>query len=251
MASINGFRTCRSSDWGTYRIPGTRRSLLVRREIAPLLIGFAAEFHRMVEPIDTGRLDDWGAVCRSVTGKSRKPSFHAAGLAIDLNALRHPYGRRNTFSPNQRRIILALCKKYGLRWGGTYSKPDDMHVEVILPRDQALALVRRVQSVPAQSVHNSPAKRQPSSLLVVDGSFGPATIRAVQRALGVAQDGRFGSQTKKALQARLGVRADGDFGPISVRALQRKVAGTAVDGDWGPNTTRALQRHLNQGGQFR
>lgn len=244
--ALNGFTTCRSSDWGTYRIPGTRRSLLVRREIAPLLIGFAAEFHRLVEPIDSGRLDDWGAVCRKVKGRATI-SFHAGGLAIDLNALRHPMGRRNTFSPNQRRIIAALCKKYGLRWGGTFRRPDDMHVEVIISRPQALALVRRVQSLPTSSVNHP--KPVASGKLVVDGDFGPASIRALQRVLGVADDGRFGPGTKRALQRRLGVRADGDFGPQSTKALQRKV-GTAADGDWGPNTTRALQRHLNAGGRL-
>src|SRR4051812_7074846 len=82
--------------------------------------------------------------------------------------------------------------------------------------------------------------------LVVDGVFGPATIRALQRALGVAVDGQFGPVTQKALQSRLGVAADGVIGPITIRALQRRV-GATVDGQWGPETTKALQRALNAG----
>lgn len=80
--------------------------------------------------------------------------------------------------------------------------------------------------------------------LAVDGDFGPATKRALQRWLGVAADGIVGPATRKALQVRLGVRADGIWGPVTVRALQRLVGATA-DGQWGPNTTRALQVYLN------
>lgn len=85
----------------------------------------------------------------------------------------------------------------------------------------------------------------PSSL-AVDGEFGPNTIRALQRVIGVTADGLFGPNSKRALQRYLGVRVDGIIGPSTVRALQRKV-GSSADGEWGPNTTRQLQRHLNAG----
>ena len=148
--AINGFSTCNPSVLGIYKVPGTRRSLQVRREIAPLLVGFAAEFHRLVEPID-GKLDDWGYACRKVRFRNTV-SFHSAGLAIDLNAVRHPLGTTGTFSAKQASIIRALCRKYGLRWGGDYrGRKDFMHVEVILPRGAALALVKRLQTHTATS----------------------------------------------------------------------------------------------------
>ncbi|EYT59754.1 hypothetical protein D514_0111620 [Microbacterium sp. UCD-TDU] len=82
--------------------------------------------------------------------------------------------------------------------------------------------------------------------LDVDGNFGPASIAALQRALGVRVDSQMGPITVSALQAALGVTVDGSAGPATVRALQTML-GVAVDGRWGPDTTRALQAWLNAG----
>ena len=82
-------------------------------------------------------------------------------------------------------------------------------------------------------------------VLVVDGDFGPATIRATQRWIGAAPDGVWGPASKRALQRKLGVTVDGVVGPVTVRALQRLV-GVVADGDWGPKTTRGLQGYLNR-----
>lgn len=82
--------------------------------------------------------------------------------------------------------------------------------------------------------------------LVVDGQFGPTTIKALQYNLHVADDGAFGPMSKKALQGRLGVVQDGSIGPITIKALQKHV-GAVVDGSWGGGTTSAIQRALNAG----
>jgi peptidoglycan hydrolase-like protein with peptidoglycan-binding domain len=94
--------------------------------------------------------------------------------------------------------------------------------------------------------------------LVVDGSFGTATISATQRAIGVVADGSWGPASKRALQRHLntwadaGLVVDGSTGPATVTALQRHLntmvgAGLALDGVWGTGTTRALQTALNRG----
>lgn len=86
--------------------------------------------------------------------------------------------------------------------------------------------------------------------LVVDGIFGPSTIKALQKVLGVTQDGIFGTQTKKALQTHVGTTADGVFGKNSNIALQKHLNARgehlAVDGIWGSATTAGLQRVLNR-----
>jgi len=82
--------------------------------------------------------------------------------------------------------------------------------------------------------------------LVVDGIVGPATIRAEQRALGVAADGIIGPNTIRARQRKVGTAADGLDGPNTRRAWQRYL-GVTADGIVGPNTIRALQRRLNAG----
>lgn len=82
--------------------------------------------------------------------------------------------------------------------------------------------------------------------LDVDGSFGPATIRKLQAALGVTVDGVWGPKSKRALQRKLGVTADSVIGPKTVKALQRKI-GAGIDGAWGRATTKKLQIALNEG----
>lgn len=93
-------------------------------------------FDTYVEDVDKGR-DDWGWAHRPIRGKTKGFSNHASGCAIDLNAMLHPRGAVNTFTPAQRNAIRKrLSEKYKgvIRWGGDYnqaiSKRDDMHFEI-------------------------------------------------------------------------------------------------------------------------
>lgn len=82
--------------------------------------------------------------------------------------------------------------------------------------------------------------------LRVDGIWGPATTRALQKALGTTQDGVISSQYPfNAIKAIEGVQwnSRNPSGSDMVRALQRKL-GVNVDGSLGPNTVKALQRYL-------
>ena len=107
----------------------------------------------------------------------------------------------------------------------------------------------------------------------VDGRLGTATVKVLQKRLGVAQDGRAGEDTWKALQRLLGTPQDGAVshqsyratelgngvvprawrftgrgskGSKMVAALQKRV-GVKADGIWYQSTTSALQRAINQG----
>jgi len=114
-------------------VPGTKIKLRVAQRCAPLLVAFAADFHRLVEPIDEGSLDDWGFNYRPVRGKTTGLSNHASGTAVDLNATKHPLGKRNTFTDEQAIKVRALAAKYGCRWGGDYrNRADEMHFEINL-----------------------------------------------------------------------------------------------------------------------
>jgi len=92
---------------------------------------------------------------------------------------------------------------------------------------------------------STPAKTS-SGKLAVDGSWGAATTKALQKALGVTQDGVMGPVTIKALQRKVKVTADGKIGPNTRKALQRYL-GVAQDGVWGVKTVKALQTRLNKG----
>jgi len=85
-----------------------------------------------------------------------------------------------------------------------------------------------------------------STKLTVDGNLGPATIKALQKLLGVTQDGALGPATIKALQKATGQTQDGLQGPNTIKALQMNIGATA-DGELGPDTIKKLQTFLNAG----
>jgi hypothetical protein len=126
----------------SYPVKGTKIKLRCAEKVAPLLIGFAEEFHEIIEPIDEGTLDDWGYCFRNVRGSTDKLSNHSSGTAIDLNASKHQLGKVGTFPNEKVPMIRALAKKYGLRWGGDYkSRADEMHFEIDLSEAKAAALI--------------------------------------------------------------------------------------------------------------
>jgi hypothetical protein len=126
----------------SFPVKGTKIKLRCAEKVAPLLIGFAEEFHELIEPIDEGTLDDWGYAFRMVRGSTEKLSNHSSGTAIDLNATQHPLGKVGTFPAEKVPMIRALAKKYGLRWGGDYkSRADEMHFEIDLSEAKVAALI--------------------------------------------------------------------------------------------------------------
>jgi hypothetical protein len=127
------------------RVPGTGLKLRVAAPVAPLLIAFARDFHKEIERINEGQLDDWGYAYRDIRGASTL-SNHASGTAIDLNATQHPLGAENTFTDEQARSIRRLCRKYGLRWGGDYrNRKDEMHFEIAMNAAQVANLIRTLR----------------------------------------------------------------------------------------------------------
>jgi hypothetical protein len=131
----------------SFTVPGTKLKLACAKAVAPLLVGFAAEFHELIEPIDEGTLDDWGYAFRDVRGSTTTLSNHSSGTAIDLNATQHPLGKVGTFPAEKVPMIRALAKKYGLLWGGDYrNRKDEMHFEVILTPAKAAALIKKLEN---------------------------------------------------------------------------------------------------------
>jgi hypothetical protein len=129
----------------TFAVPGTKIKFACAKAVAPILVSFAKEFHELVEPIDQGQLDDWGYAFRMTRGSDRVLSNHSSGTAIDLNAIKHPLGKSNTFNKDQRNIINLLITKYGLAWGGNYKKrKDDMHFEIALNQNQVTNKIKEL-----------------------------------------------------------------------------------------------------------
>jgi hypothetical protein len=146
---VNGYRIGR--DWRklgakVYRVPGAPGiSLILRADIAPLLLYAAREWNRRVEPLHRGWC--WSFNYRDVRGMTQ-PSFHAACAAIDCNAPLHPLGTNpaHSFSKRQiREIHKILDELHGtVRWGGSYThRKDPMHLEVIARPEHAAAVAKQ------------------------------------------------------------------------------------------------------------
>jgi len=146
MQSYNGWPASKDqAEIGIVSIPieGTKLKVRCAKAVAPLIAGFCKEFHKLIEPIDEGTLDDWGYAFRDVRNVPGKLSNHASGTAIDINATQHPLGKVGTFPAEKIPMIKALSKKYGLIWGGseTWKRRDEMHFEIALGEAKVAALI--------------------------------------------------------------------------------------------------------------
>lgn len=102
----------------------------------------------------------------------------------------------------------------------------------------------------SSSSSSSSSGSSSSGQLEVDGQWGPATTRAMQKALGTYCDGIVSQQYSAYKSANPGLRpsswewvSNPKGGSNMVKALQKKV-GSSADGFIGPNTIRALQRYV-------
>jgi hypothetical protein len=85
-----------------------------------------------------------------VRGTTDKLSNHSSGTAIDLNATKHALGKVGTFDEAKVPMIRALAKKYGLTWGGDYrNRKDEMHFEIAISQEKAIALAKKLELVHA------------------------------------------------------------------------------------------------------
>ena len=125
----------------SYKVEGTSLKLRCAEKVEPLLLNFAKEFNELIEPLEGEALDDWGYCYRDVRGVPGKLSNHSSGTAIDLNATKHPLGKVGTFDAAKVPMIRALAKKYGLTWGGDWTRKDEMHFEIALSPEKVRALI--------------------------------------------------------------------------------------------------------------
>lgn len=146
--SYNGWPASKNPDEigiKSYGIRGTDIKIKAAAGCGPLLAEFVAQFHLLIEPIDTGGLDDWGYCYRMVRGTTDKLSNHSSGTALDLNAAAHALGKVGTFPAEKVPMIQALAKKYGLTWGGDYrGRKDEMHFELHLNAEQASKMITKL-----------------------------------------------------------------------------------------------------------
>lgn len=239
-ASQNGWRANDSTVTANQLVPGTEVKLRVRKD-APglLLLEVASAFDRLVEDIDNARgaLDDWGYAERPVRGSTTVLSNHASGTAIDLNATKHPLGKRNTFSPTQVARINEIVAVTGgaVTWGGIWNRPDEMHFEIsdgatMADCERALSAMKSFNR--KQTSNPAPAAEvTPSTTVLRNGSVGEE-VKHLQRILNawypwlnLVVDGRYGRKTEDAVryfQTRSQIASDGIAGPVTKSKLGMK-----------------------------
>jgi peptidoglycan hydrolase-like protein with peptidoglycan-binding domain len=170
---------------------------------------------------------DYYAVCAILGASDPVPATLMAGLKQAIAQCRKRSGNAVV---GHRDLYATACP------GQLYARLNELRT---IPTRVVTVVSRSVKRV-VRVVTKAP--------LIVDGSFGPATIRQWQKVMGTTQDGVISkpSELVRAVQRRLGVAADGLLGPNTWRAIQRRI-GVAADGIPGPITIKALQRRLNTG----
>ena len=103
----------------------------------------------------------------------------------------------------------------------------------------------------AQTTHVATQNAAKSNKIAVDGIPGYHTYLGLQKLYGMRyQDGKISkpSATVKVIQKHVGVTRDGYFGPVTYRAMQRKL-GTLVDGKVSHPSLmwKQIQRDINNG----
>lgn len=188
----------------------------------------------------------WGFADRAKRTDAASTSFHAFGLAIDINAPENPQTRSHRFGGLHELPANtgALVRPLGIEWGGSWSPdtpPDYMHLELHLSPAEARTLAARAlvsQGVEFQhavaAVQHAPGRIQtvarPGARTVKAGSEG-ADVATVQRVLNawyptlrppLAVDGQYGPATAsrvKYFQTRDHLTVDGIVGPVTWKAL--------------------------------
>ena len=228
MSDITGFPPLPFGDarLQTYTVVATAIKLTLRRDVAPILLGVATDFHRLVESLILNKCG--GHNYRYIAGTTMW-SRHARGIAIDLNWSKHPLGAEGTFSNEDEKVIHSILTKYSyqgkrlVRWGGDYSgRKDEMHFELDQPLAFCLAAVKALQTPRVSLAHKAGSR----TLKLTTPQLRGDDVRYVQRFIGGKHAGT----------------ADGIYGPATVAGVRwyQDMRGIAVDGVVGRTTWRHM-----------
>lgn len=126
-------------------VPGVRPvRVRVANAVAPLFVAALKEWHKTVEKLEPGECQ--GYAYREIRGGSDGTlSNHSSATACDVWPSRHPQNDKDgNLSKAQQQTILAIAKKYGMRSGGTYTRKDWMHLEIVVTPKEAAALIKKL-----------------------------------------------------------------------------------------------------------
>lgn len=105
------------------------------------------QYDKLYKDLTERHLDDWGGMCRPVTGNSgpvtvANASKHAWWLAVDIDADENV---RGSVAKNSEIWVkggdgrcVRMLQTAGFTWGGLFSTPDPHHFEVAVPQSWIL-----------------------------------------------------------------------------------------------------------------
>ena len=119
-------------------------TLYVHRAAAPIFKELTKGLEQYGARLDQ-RNDDWSYANRDIRGVSGVKSYHAWGLAIDLDATENPMGAEKTTFPVWRTRQLVEDLRF-VTWGYEWqsSRPDPMHFEIHGSRESVKRFGRRL-----------------------------------------------------------------------------------------------------------
>lgn len=146
------------------------------RDVAEVFIEFINRFDQEIEEITGPMLDDWSYANRLVRGSTSVVSNHGSATAIDLNALKHSRGKRNTFTTVQqqriRRIRDSIVDAAGrpvLRLGMDFTTtPDDMHIEIVASPARVREAADIIRARNALALEDIMASKEELEALLID-----------------------------------------------------------------------------------
>lgn len=149
--SSNGWPIVTRDETRLWVVPDTNIKLPLRAGTAGfVLVHFATNFHRTIEPLDEGAIgDDHGFAPRFIAGTSI-PSNHWSATAVDLNSIQHPAGVAGTFRNLVKLARLQWMLKFKYKgmiaWGGNWrTVSDEMHFEIVATPNEIRMLAQELR----------------------------------------------------------------------------------------------------------
>ncbi len=129
----------------------------VKRGPVSVVLRYVIEqFDKRVEEVDLyAPGDEWGYFYKPSANSPNLLSCHSSGTAVDVNATRHPNGRRGTFTEEQVDTIHEILAEVDgvVRWLGDARTADEMHFEIKGTADEVARVAGRLlQPVPDEPI---------------------------------------------------------------------------------------------------
>lgn len=257
VTSYNGFPASPSpSSIGIVTIePIKGRKFNVAGILAKAYTYLIIRFHLEVEDLVSAdpTLDDWSYNYRANVNNPSQLSCHASGSAVDLDATRHPNGKRGTFTAAQYAVLADIyaflegVMTFGIAGGipgtgGKYgwtpgSNNDEMHHEGS-SYSYVKANIGRINAKIDAVLPGLMARLGSSA-----GAAVPSIPEAVPADSGISMSGVTTRQVQERLaEAGHTITVDGVWGPLTASAVRsfQTAHGLAADGWVGPATWSAL-----------